>query len=34
MSATIKPHANPLAMGFNVIESSYKRDYSVKTPFD
>jgi hypothetical protein len=35
MSATIKPQPslNPLGIGmggFNVIESSYKRDYSLK----
>ncbi len=36
MSATVKPspnhNSNPLgiAMGFNYIESSYKRDYSLK----
>jgi hypothetical protein len=34
MSATIKPTVNPLGMGFNIIESSYKRDYSLKSPFD
>ncbi len=39
MSATVKPspnhNSNPLGigMGFNIIESSYKRDYSLK-PLD
>lgn len=36
MSATIKPQPsiNPLGIGggFNIIESSYKRDYSLKQP--